>query len=319
MRLEDMKLFARVAAAKSFTGAARQLGIPKQTLSRRVAALEHALGVRLLHRTTRRLYLTEVGAAYAERCAEVIRMAEEANRSVTDAGEVPKGTLRVTADPVFGEAFLGGVIAEFAQRWPEVHVEVVLTRRRVDLVEEGFDVAFRVGRVDDSALTATRLGPARVRYCASPRYLARRGVPKTPEDLATHDCILVITEGAPVRWPFQMGNRDRLVPVSGRLRFNSFALAHTAALAGLGIAIFPEFVCAEDVRRKRLVPVLEECIGEVGAVWLVRPTHRYPPARVRTFAELVGERLGRDPPWEPGSDGGRHSRAAPRRKATRFG
>ena len=180
MKLEDMRLFARVAAARSFTGAARQLGIPKQTLSRRVAGLEHALGVRLLHRTTRRLYLTEVGAAYAERCDEVIRMAEEANRSVTDAGEVPKGTLRVTADPVFGEAFLGGVITEFARRWPEVHVEVVLTRRRVDLVEEGFDLAFRVGRVDDPALTATRLGPARVRYCASPRYLAGGAFQRLP-------------------------------------------------------------------------------------------------------------------------------------------
>jgi DNA-binding transcriptional LysR family regulator len=301
IKLEDMKLFAGVAALRSFTAAARELGIPKQTLSRRVAALEQALGVRLLHRTTRRLHLSEVGAAYAERCAEVSRMAEEANRSVTEAGEVPKGTLRVTADPVFGEAFLGAVITEFARRWPEVQVEVVLTRRRVDLVEEGFDVAFRVGRVEDAALVATRLGPARVRYCASPRYLARQGAPKTPEDLASHACIVVITEGGPVRWPFQIGNRDRLVPVSGRLRFNSFALAHAAALAGLGIAIFPEFVCAEDVRRKRLAPVLEDCVGEVGAVWLVHPRQRYLSARVRAFVELVDRHLAKDPPWARGS------------------
>jgi DNA-binding transcriptional LysR family regulator len=297
MRLEDMRLYAKVAEARSFTAAARALGLPKQTLSRRVAALEEALGVRLLHRTTRRLHLTEVGAAYANRCAEVVRLADEANRSVTDAGESPKGTLRVTADPVFGDAFLGDVIVQFARRWPEVQVEVVLTRRRVDLIEEGFDVAFRVGRVDDAALSATQLGPARIRYCASPRYVARRGQPRSPEDLADHDCILVVTEGGPVRWPFQAGKRDLLVPVTGRLRFNSFALAHAAALAGLGIAIFPEFACADDIRRKRLVPVLEDWVGDVGGVWLVHPAHRYLTARIRAFADLVGERLARDPPW----------------------
>jgi DNA-binding transcriptional LysR family regulator len=297
MRLEDMRLFARVAEAKSFTAAARALGIPKQTVSRRIAALEAGLDVRLLHRTTRRLQLTEVGAAYAGRCAEVIRLADEANRSVSEAGQVPKGTLRVTADPVFGEAFLAGVILEFARRWPEVQVEVVLTRRRIDLIEEGFDVAFRVGRVDDAALTATRLGPARVRYCASPRYLARRGAPRTPYELAEHQCILVHADGGAVRWPFRLRNRDTLLPVTGRLRFDSFALAHAAARAGLGIAIFPEFACGADIRRGRLVAVLEEWVGEVGAVWLVHPTGRYLTPRVRAFAELVGERLARDPPW----------------------
>jgi DNA-binding transcriptional LysR family regulator len=321
MKLEDMRIFASVAAARSFTAAGRALGLPKQTLSRRVAALEETLGVRLLHRTTRRLHLSEVGAAYAERCAEVIRLAEEANRSVTDAGEAPRGTLRVSADPVFGEAFLGGVVLEFARRWPDVQVEVMLTRRRVDLIEEGFDVAFRVGRVDDAALTATRLGPARIRYCASPRYLARRGAPKTPEDLTSHACILVVSEGGPVRWPFQVNKREVMLTVSGRLRFNSFALAHAAALAGLGIAIFPEFACAQDIRRKRLVPVLEDCIGEVGAVWLVHPRHKYLTARVRAFAELVGERLARNPPWE---QAGTMDRPAPRqppgsRRSSRVG
>jgi DNA-binding transcriptional LysR family regulator len=314
MKLEDMRLFAKVAEARSFTAAARSLGIPKQTLSRRVAELESALDVRLLHRTTRRLHLTEVGAAYAERCAEIGRLADEANRSVTDASAVPKGTLRVTADPLFGEAFLGGVVMEFARRWPEVHIEVILTRRRVDLIEEGFDVALRVGRVDDAALTATRLGPARIRYCASPRYLARRGAPQTPENLAAHECILVVTEGTSVKWPFQVGKRETLMPISGRLRFNSFALARAAALAGLGIAIFPEFACAEDVRHGRLVPVLEDWTGEVGAVWLVHQTHRYLTARVRVFAELVRDRLAKNPPWARRRGGNREVGGSPRRR-----
>lgn len=299
MTLEDMRLFARVAEARSFTGAARLLGIPKQTLSRRIAALEGALGARLLHRTTRRLNLTEIGAAYAGRCAELVRLAEDANRTVTDARQVPQGTLRVTADPVFGEAFVTGLLVEYAQKWPDVHVEVVLTRRRVDLIEEGFDVAFRVGHLDaSSSLTATNLGPARVRYCASPGYLKRRGAPRSPEDLSSHDCILVASEGVAARWPFRDKRKKKgeaMVPVSGRLRLSSFGMAHAAALAGLGIAIFPEFTCAADIARRRLVPVLEDWVVEVGAIWLIHPATRYLAPRVRTFVDLARARFARAP------------------------
>lgn len=313
MKLEDMRLFARVAEARSFTAAARLLGVPKQTLSRRIAALEQALDVQLLHRTTRRLHLTEVGAAYAERCAEIVRLAEDANRAVTEAQEEPRGVLRVTADPVFGEAFLAGLVVEYASRWPEVHVDVMLTRRRVDLAEEGFDVAFRVGRVDDPALTATNLGPARVRYCASPAYLARRGTPASPGDLRSHDCILVVSDGAPMRWPFRGPRGHELVPVAGRLRFNSFAMAHAAASSGLGIGIFPEFACAEDIRRRRLVAVLDDWVIDAGAVWLVHPTARFLTARVRAFVELVLARFLPRPPWAiheaPRRPGRRHRRA----------
>jgi DNA-binding transcriptional LysR family regulator len=292
-----MRLFSKVAEAGSFTAAARSLGMPKQTLSRRVAELEQELGVQLLLRTTRRLHLTDVGAAYAVRCGELVRLAEEANHAVTDTRQVPKGVLRVTADPVFGEAFVTGLIVEYANRWPEVQVEAVLTRRHVNLLEEGFDVAFRIGKVDDPALSATRLGPARVRYCASPAYLERRGTPSSPEELHQHECILLVSEGAPMRWPFRGPKGDMLVPVSGRLRFNSFAMAHAAALNGLGIAIFPEFACADDIQRGRLVPVLEDSGVDVGAVWLVHPTHRYLTARVRTFIELALQRLAHEPPW----------------------
>jgi DNA-binding transcriptional LysR family regulator len=306
--MEDMRLFAQVAEAKSFTSAARSLGMPKQTLSRRVADLERALGVQLLHRTTRRLRLSEIGAAYAERCAEIVRLADEANRSVTDAQQVPRGTLRVTADPVFGEAFLPALIVDFARRWPEVHIEVVLTRRKVDLIEEGFDVAFRVGRVDDSSLIARRLGPARVRYCASPAYVARAGKPSSPADLGRLQCILVLGSDTTVRWPF-VGGKDPLVAVTGRLRFNSFAMAHAAAVAGLGIAIFPEFACAADVRRGRLVPVLEAWSGEVGGVWLLHATRQSLTARVKAFVDLVTASLAGDTSWTAEAPRARRRRA----------
>jgi DNA-binding transcriptional LysR family regulator len=289
----NMRLFAEVAARQSFSAAARHLGVPKQTLSRRVAELEAQLGVQLLHRTTRRLRLTEVGAAYAARCAEIARLADEANRAVTDADQHPRGLLRVTADSVFGQAFVGPLVMEYARRYREAQVEVLLTRRRVDLVEEGFDVAFRIGHTPDSTLTAVRLGPARVRYCATRGYLERRGRPRRPEDLADHDCLLVASDGAPVRWPFADKDKKglRLIPVTGRLRFNDHELAHAAALAGLGIAIFPEFACAADVARRRLMTVLDDQVMDAGGVWLVHPAARYLSARVRSFVDLAAEKL----------------------------
>jgi len=303
IRLEDMRLFAKVAEVKSFTGAARLLGVPKQTVSRRIAELERALGVDLMHRTTRRLRLSDVGAAYAERCADIVRIAEEANRAVSDVNDVPRGPLRVTADPVFGDAFVTDLVTDFARRWPETQVEVVLTRRRVDLIDERFDVAFRIGQPDDAALSGVDLGAARVRYCASPSYVARRGAPARPEDLRRHDCIVVTSDGAPTRWPFPGERGPRLVPVTGRLTFSSFSMARAAALAGLGVAIFPEFACADDLRRKRLVPVLGACVVDVGAVWLLYPARRFLPARLRAFVDLARERFVGSPPWNETSSG----------------
>ncbi len=287
IRFEDMRLFAKVAEAKSFTAAAKILGVPKQTLSRRIGELERALDVRLMHRTTRRLILSEAGSSYAQRCAEVVRIADDANRAVSDAREVPRGKLRITADPVFGEAFLGKLVIEYAKKFPEVDVEVTLTRRKVDLIEEGFDVAFRVGQIDDPLLAGVKLAPARIRYCASPRYLARHGTPATPTDLRAHQCLLVVSDGTPMHWPFRGKKGLRLIPVNGRLSFTSFAMARDAALAGLGIALFPEFACAELLNRNRLESVLDAWVVEIGSVWIVHAAGRFLSARVRAFVELV--------------------------------
>lgn len=297
-RLDDMRMFAALAEAASFTAAARSLSLPKQTLSRRIAELEQTLGITLVVRTTRRVRLTPSGARYAARCHEIVRIADDANRALTDdAEDAPRGTLRVTADPVFGEAFLPPVLHAFAARWPAVALEIFLTQRRVDLLEEGFDLAFRIGPPPaDPALTAIALGPARVRYCASPAYLRRRGRPARPEDLAHHDCIAVRAEPAPAHWPFRdERGAIRAIPIEGRLRCNSHALAREAALAGLGIAIFPEFACTGDLRRKRLAAVLDDWRIDVGAVWLVHPAQRLASARVQRFVELAVERLGAAP------------------------
>ena len=286
--LENMRLFAVVAKTLNFTEAGRVLDMPKQTLSRRIATLERSLGVQLLQRTTRKMQLTDVGASFAERCWDIVRRADEATRAVTDTQEQPQGRLRVTADPVFGEAFVSELVIAYARQYPDVELEVVLTRRHVDLIEEGFDVAFRVGHEDRAGLQSTPLMPARVQYCASPNYLRQFGVPAEPDELSAHSCILVLSEGTSIRWPFRSRNGSTTtVNVTGRLRFTNFTMAHEAALAGLGIAIFPEFKCALDIAANRLVSVLSEWCVDVGTVSIVYPTQRFLAPRVRRFIEMA--------------------------------
>lgn len=295
IRIDDMKLFASVVGSGSMTEAARALGLPKQSVSRRIADLERALGLKLLHRTVRRVTPTEHGLAYAERCAEIVRLADEANRAVGDRGEEPTGTLRISADPTFGEAFLGELVIAFARRWPNVAIDVRLSRRRVDVVREGFDVAFRVGPVDDATLTGLELAPAEVRYCASPAYVAARGEPTTPRELAGHDCIVVGHDEGPVRWPFRAGRARgvRAVAIDGRVRTSSFAMSLACARAGLGIAITPEFACLADLEAGRLVSVLDRHRVSVGSVWLLYPTRAYVTPRVRAFVSLARAHFAR--------------------------
>lgn len=297
-KIDDMRLFAALAEAGSLTAAARALAVPKQTVSRRLAALEDALGVQLATRTTRRLRLTEIGEAYAARCAEIARLADDANLAVQDRAEAPRGTLRVTADPTFGESFLPGLIAEYVGRNPEVTVEAILTPRRVDLVEEGFDVAFRVGRLEDSSLVARRLGVARLAYVASPDYLDAHGKPNAPDDLVDHECIELVPRPGPSRWPF--GGREglRLVAVSGRVRVNSLPLARQAALMGLGVANLPAFSCKEDVDAGRLIGVLDDWVPDAGFVHVVYSGTRFLAPKLRRFIDLAVERFGAARPWE---------------------
>lgn len=286
-----MRVFAALAEAGSFTGAAARLALPKQTVSRRVAELEAALGVRLVHRTTRALRLTDLGAAYAARCAEVVRLADEANAAVTDAAPRVAGTLRITADPLFGEAFLGDLVADYLAAHPEVQVEVMLTQRKIDLVEEGFDVAFRVGREPDSALVATRLGPASVRYCASPAYLAARGTPRTIDALAAHECVALAPEGTPARWLFVVDGAPRWVPVAGRLRVNHLPTAKRVALSGGGIVNLPTFAVVAELAEGTLRSVLDAHVAPFGDVSLVYAERRLLAPRVRRFVDLAVARF----------------------------
>lgn len=290
--LESMRYFAMVASANGITAAAKRWHIPKQTISRRVAELERQLGVQLLHRTTRRVRLSDAGVAYAERCAEIVRLADDANAAIADSLETPNGVLRITAHPVFGDAFLEELVIAYARDWPAVKIEVALSQS-VDLANDRFDVAFGIGHFPVSGLVTTSFGPARPRYCASPEYLRQHAPLDTPDDLRDHDCLLNYSVGEFARWLFK--DRDR--QVTGRLRLGNFSMLYAATLAGLGIAVLPEFSCSEDLRNGNLVSVLDAWVtDEKVDISMTYRTRQYLVPRVRVFVDMVQKRL-EHAPW----------------------
>jgi len=302
VRIDDMRLFAAVAEKLSFTAAAEDLGIPKQTVSRRVAALESELGVRLLHRTTRSMRLTDVGRAYATRCAQIVKMADDANQAVTDQSDQVLGTLRVTADPLFGEAFLADLVHDYREAHPGVTIELMLTQRKVDLVEEGFDVAFRVGAMADSSLVATALGPASMCYCASPSYLEARGRPVHPNELSEHDCITLLPESSASRWLFMIDDAMKWFPIESKLRVNHLPTARRLAVADAGIVNLPAFAAKPLIEAGLLESVLRGFQAPFGEVRLVYLGRGLLSPRVRHFIDMAVERFRRDsllpPPME---------------------
>ncbi|MCB9797648.1 MAG: LysR family transcriptional regulator [Alphaproteobacteria bacterium] len=286
--LNDLRVFAHLAAAGSFTGAARSLGVTKQTVSRRVAVLEESLGVELVRRSTRRVTLTELGQAYAQRCAAVTRLAEEASRAVASEGQVVAGRLRLTADPTLGALLLRATLARYCADHPQVQVELELTARKVDLLEEGFDLAFRVGMPPEAAhLSARLLAPARLLCVASPDYLRARGAPRDPSELAEHDCLSALPAHSPAAWPMQVEGALRRVPIAARLRVNDPDTARAMALEGLGLALLPSLLVAEDLRAGRLREVLAPHAPEVGGIYAITPDSALLSPKVTALLELA--------------------------------
>ena len=282
--LNDVRVFTRVVAAGSFTAAAQELDLPTSTVSRRVARLEDELGVRLLYRTTRKLSLTSPGKLYYERCARMMEEFADAEREVTQAQATPKGRVRVTAPVDFSP--VSTLAAGFLNHFPDVQLELDLTNRRVDLVEEGFDIALRAGILTDSSLVAYKLADSTMTLVASPEYLSARGEPRSIRDLAKHDCVVFGTLGPQVMWPLREKSGTVNVSVSGRISVNHLQAAKSAAVAGLGIAMIPGAYCAAEIHAGTLAPVLPDIGAPAGALWLVVPNRHMAPA-ARAFVEYV--------------------------------
>lgn len=300
-RLEDLRLFTLVAEGRSFTRAADKLGLSKSAASRRIGELETRLGARLFNRTTRHISLTQVGEGFYARVTQALDALEEAERSVASQHAAPRGVLKLAAPMSFGIVHLSGAIADFMALYPEVTVDMELSDRFVDLVEEGYDLAIRIGRLKDSSLVARRLCPARAVICASPDYLTRRGTPQTPADLSAHDCLIYTNIQTPEQWTFRKmpgAEETQTIRIAGRLRANNGDALREAALHGQGLVLLPTFIVGDALAAGRLVPVLDAWLPPPNAVHAVYPANRHLSPKVRAFVDFVAGRFGPVPYWD---------------------
>lgn len=298
-RLDEIRAFTAVAEARSFTQAARKLEVSSAQVSKLVARLENRLGARLLNRTTRDVSLTEVGAAYLERARELLEGFDALETSVRDQSG-PSGNLKVSAPVSFGKNQLTPALLEFARSCTAVSLDVWFSDRMVNLVEEGFDVAVRIGHLTDSSLVARRLAAVRMVTCASPEYLARAGTPLALEDLAKHEAILDTNVRDATVWRFGPHGDVREVRVHGRLRFSGAEACVAAAVAGFGITRSPAFAAAEELRAGRLRPILCNFEPELIHVYAVYPHARHLAAKVRGFVDFLARRYAGEPEWHQG-------------------
>lgn len=287
MDLNEVQTFVSVVEAGSFTLAAKQLGLPKSSVSRRIAHLEESLGVRLLQRTTRKLGLTDAGRVYHEEASRAVAMLRAAGSRVAEQEGAPHGIIRVTAPADAAAPFLAELVARFVQRYPGIHVEVVLTGRTVDLVAEGFDIALRAGKLRDSSLVARKLVDASAALVASPAYLARRGTPHALGDLARHDCVLFRPVSGKNTWTVTGPDGPVSIDVTGPTGGDDFVFVRQLALADAGIALLPSLTTAADLAAKRLVPILPEYVARQGGFYLVYPSAQHLPKRVAAFRDFV--------------------------------
>ena len=287
---EDMRLFCQVMESGSFTAAAEQLGLSKQFVSRRLMQLEDRLGVRLLNRSTRRLDVTPLGQSYYESALRLLSDVEQVEQGIAGQNSEPRGTIRLSAPVSFAMAHLGCLLPLFLQRHPQVSVEVDLSDRPVDLIGEGYDLVLRIGTLEDSTLIARRIASVQRVYCASPDYLALRGTPLKPEDLAHHDC-LPYGHGRHVQWRFQTKGKLQSVNVSGRMRVNNGELLRDTAIAGLGVTYLPTFIVADALKDGRLVTLLEDFAPEALTLSAVYPQHRQSSRPVQALVAFLRERL----------------------------
>ncbi len=292
MDLNQILTFVRVAEAGSFTGAAARLGLPKSTVSRKVAELEGRLGVSLLRRTTRQLSLTEAGEAYLRTCSAAVRVLQEAELAARTAQETPQGTLRVTAVADFARAYLGRFLDRYLSKHPEVRAEVFVTDRLVDLVAEGFDLAIRMGELDDSNLKSRRIGSSDLGLYAAPSFLKRHPELSHPRDLQRVDCLrfTAISEENTWRLRNSRGHEEDF-RVLTRFSSNHLPLIQDRAESGAGLALLPEYTCRKALASGRLVRVLPAWWSPGGPIHIVFPEQRFVPPKLRAFLAVLDEEL----------------------------
>ena len=294
-RFEGMRVFCTVVEAGGFAAAADRLGISTSAASRHVAQLESHLNVRLLNRTTRRVSPTDEGYAYFERCTQLLADVEEAEALAAGGAAVPRGRLRITAPGALATLRLAPALAAFSEAYPELSLDLVLSESVVDFIEEGIDVAIRVGRVGSTNLVARRIGVAHLIAAAAPDYLARNGTPRSPDELSRHRCLTYAYAASGNSWHFSDADGERIeVRVGGRLHANNGVLLAEMAAAGCGVTMAPDFILAPLIADGRLAPVLEDWMPPALPINVVYPTRRHLSAKVRAVSIYLANWFERD-------------------------
>ena len=289
--LNDMALFVEVVKAKGFRHAAEAMGIPNSTVSRRISNLEKAIGLRLLHRTTRKIELTEAGQIYFERCKRIADEAKLAHEQLGEMLEQPTGVLRASLPVDFANIYLAPIIAQFAKQYPSITFDFDLTPRVVDLVSEPFDVAIRMGKPPDSNLIARQLAELPCYLYASPSYIKQYGEPKNPTDLVNHECIGFRSSRSNV-WNLRSKGESVDVPIKGRFQLNSVGMIRKLASLGMGIAVLPSEIVSEDVMNGKLQRVMVKWEGQSTPVFAMTET-RLLPAKTQRLIEFLQKHLGK--------------------------
>jgi DNA-binding transcriptional LysR family regulator len=295
--LTSMKVFATVVETGSFAAASNRLDLSRSMASKYVAHLEEHLGTRLLQRTTRKLTLTESGSGYYERCQQILADIAEAEQGATHLTAAPRGTLRMTIPVSFGVLHMGPLVADYLKQYPDVKIDMLLSDHRVDLIEEGLDLAVRIGAMPESGLIAKKLASDRVAICGSPDYFARHGVPVTPQDLVHHNCLLYSYTPSGDEWKMAGPDGEHTVKVAGSLRATNGEMVKLAALGGIGLIRQPLFLAAAEIRAGRLVEVLTEYRSYDLGVYAVYPSRKHLSAKVRTFVDFLAERFALKSEW----------------------
>lgn len=293
-RLTSMHIFVKAAELGSFAAVAETLRLSPQGVAKHVAWLEARLGARLLNRTTRRQSLTDIGRSYYERCKIVLAEAEAAEAIALEMKATPSGTIRVNAPVTFGAYALAPFITRYLDRYPDTQIELTLSDRMVDPIEEGFEVIVRIGELADSSMIAWPLRPYRLIACASPVYVAREGFPEKPSDLAHHACLVYgeWTPTVPCRWLFQREGHHEEVRPTGRFRANDWKALLYAAIEGYGVTLGPADVLGKEIEAGRLVQVLPDYEGPARPMHVLVPAARRQTVKIRCFVDALREAFG---------------------------
>ncbi|AKJ70177.1 LysR family transcriptional regulator [Pandoraea thiooxydans] len=293
-RFVSMAVFICVADKRSFTAAADVFGISATMVGKHIRTLEARVGAKLINRTTRQQSLTEVGRLYYDRCKQLLADADAADACAEDLRAAPRGVLKIHAPVSFGSQRLAPALADYLRRYPEVSVDLALTDRAVDLIEEGYEAAIRIGALPDSSLVARALKPYRMWLCASPAYLSESGTPRTAQDLAGHNCLGFAYWHKKDTWRLRKSGQTEHVRVRGRLNVNHGHALRTAAVAGLGIIMQPEVLVEDEIAAGRLIRLLPDYELPSRPMHVVYPADRRPTAKLQTFIEFVVGAFGED-------------------------